>query len=221
MELAKTIESFLSSLFVAALIALIVWIASWIRNVRLEKGLKRGISPNGIGVGYNTGTKEGFFDIQINNLSNVTIRVRKVVLVAAEEQGHVELEYAKEKGIYQTPLLNQILQPGFKRTHLAKGFTDTAETRDYVKLPPNTMAIWQIGPKRLRDKKWFARDIIVAVEYPTIFGNTALIKFKVSDDFLKRARACLNDVIKSVHNDTPLELPVSLSRIINKAKHNK
>ncbi len=212
MTLINIIEATLSSLLAATLLAIFLWVISWVRNTSLERTLKDGIKPEGTIIGYDQGTKKGSFSVRVNNYSNVNINIRKVLLVGAEEQEHIVLEYDDNEGVSQTLLVNKLLKGNFKGTHFFRGLSDSEKTNEFIQMPPFTSAMWKIKPEILSHKKWFARELIFAVEYPTIFGNTALVIIKGNEKHLKKINKSLNNVINSVHNDTGLEVPLALKQ---------
>jgi len=113
------------------------------------------------------------------------------------------MKFDENFGINQTPLINEIFAPEFKKTHLAKGFSDNEATVEYIKLPPKTMGVWNIDSEIIGKKNWYFRDIIIVLEYPTIFGNSALIKISANKKILEIARDNLSKVSKCVREDIP------------------
>ena len=52
MRFSSFLADVLAALTAAAVIAIAAWIYSWLRNLNLEKGLQKALSPNGVGVYY-------------------------------------------------------------------------------------------------------------------------------------------------------------------------
>lgn len=220
MELIKILEGTLANLFAATIVALSAWLFSLYRNSRLEKRLEEGISPNGVGIGYDPAKGEGSFNIQIHNYSHVQIRVRELILLAAEGQAYIQMKYDSEYGIQQTPLLNKIFLPDFKKMHFSKGSPESDSIDGGATLPPLTMGLWRVEPKKLGERKWFIRDVMVIVEYSTIFGNTSVVKLGVKEETLKLVREQFHEVSKCVREGTPLPLPASALKELAKQRKN-
>lgn len=220
MEIIKVAEGALANLIAASILALVAWFFSLLRNSRLERKLEEGISPNGIGTGYDPISREGSFSLQIHNYSHVSVRVHQVILLAAEGQAHIQMEYDRERGVYQTPLLNEVLQPDFSKKHLAKGFSDNEYDGIYINMPPKTMGIWHVNPKRLGERKWFIREVFFVIEYPTIFGNSALVKLQANEDTLKSIRENFSRVCKCVRENIPLPLPPEIIKSLAEQRKN-
>jgi hypothetical protein len=205
MNICAIVEGFISTILSAAFIAAIVWIYSWIRNLRLEAKLTDAISPNGIGIDYDPRTHQGSFTLQIHNYANATIRIRSVVFIA--DMFHIELRPAENKTIYQTPLSNEVVRPKFKRTHITKGALEQDGNPNSMLLPPKTMGIWEVHMKTIEKREWVIKDIFVVFEYATVFGNSALVRMKAKEPILKLVKENFEPLAKDIYNKRQFNLP--------------
>lgn len=197
-------ESFVSTVLSAAFIAAAAWVYSWVRNLRLEAQLSDAINPNGVGVSFDPSTYQATFTLQIHNYANATIRVRSIVFIA--EKFHVELQPAKNKALYQTPLSNEIVRPQFKRKHLSKGSLEPDNNPHSMLLSPKTMGIWEVAPDTIGAHEWVIRDIFIVFEYATLFGNSALVRIKAKEPTLQLVKNNFEPLARAVHNKQPFDL---------------
>jgi hypothetical protein len=197
-------ENFIATILSAALIGVVAWVYSLLRNLRFERQLTEAISPNGVGVGFDPSTYRGSFNLQIHNYANATIRVRSIVFIA--DTFHVELRPAEGKPIYQTPLSNEIVRPKFKRQHLSKGSLEPDNNPHSMLLPPKTMGIWEVPPGDIGTREWVVKDIFMVFEYATVFGNSALVRIKASESTLRLVKENFERLSKAVHHKQPFDI---------------
>ncbi|HNP97209.1 MAG TPA: hypothetical protein PKJ63_16325 [Cyclobacteriaceae bacterium] len=191
-------ENIIAAFLSAGLIAGIVWVFSWVRNLLLERKLKDAINPNGVTVGFDQRTNQGSFTLQIHNYANATIRVRAIVFIA--DKFYVELRPAQDKPIYQTPLSNEIVRSTFKRQHLSKGSIEPDNNPNSMLLPPKTMGMWEVPSDTICAREWIVKDIFMVFEYATIFGNSALVRMKATDSTLQLVKENFEPLSKAVHH---------------------
>ncbi len=190
-------ESFISSILAAAAIATAAWAFSWLRNHRLENRLADSLSANGIGMSFNPATLTAEFSLQVHNYADATIRVRSVVFIA--DRFHIELRPRKDRTLFQTPLSNEILAPKFRRRLLSKGVLEDDGNPHAMLLPAKTMAIWEIDPTTLAQRKWKLEKVYMAIEYTTLFGNVALIRVEPKQQLVESIRNALEPLVNALY----------------------
>lgn len=205
MDFSQFVSDFLSALSAAATIALVAWLYSWIRNLRLEHSLKTAITPNGVGTGYSLIPLSASFNIQIHNYTSAYIRVRSVVLVA--EKWHIELHPQDDRQLFQTPLSNEILRPKFRRTFISKGVLDDDGNPHSQLLPPKTMGIWEVWPGVIGQHDWKLTHGFVVFEYGTIFGNAAMVRMRIPETSFKLIKQCFEELNTCFRARRPLPHP--------------
>jgi len=210
MSFSSFIPDALAALTAAGVIALSAWLYSWLRNLNLEKGLKRAISPNGVGVNYSLEPLEAEFTIQIHNYTNAYIRVRSVLLVA--EKWSIELSPSKKHEIFQTPLSNEVMRPKFRRTFLYAGAIDEDNNPHSRILPPKTMSIWEVWPDAIGQHDWNLRHGYIVFEYPTLFGNTAMVRMEIPEVHFKLIKESFEELNTCFRERRPLPHPMQRKR---------
>lgn len=205
MNYPSVAENVAAAVLSAVLLGAMAWLLSWIRNDRLERKLKGAISPNGVGIDFDESTHRGTFTLQIHNYATATIRVRAIVLMA--DKYHVELRPSQDKPIYQTPLSNEIVRPTFKRRHLSKGCIEPDNNPNAMLLPPKTMGIWEVPWDVVASREWKIDDVYMVFEYPTLFGNTALVRMRATDSIFKMVKENFELLSSAAHNKQPLHFP--------------
>lgn len=203
----------------------LAWGLSFFRNRILENKLSASVSPSGIGMGFSPehlkdGQKipaTGSFNISIKNLTNVQVRVRKVILNRLGESGRYELTFDHRLGVKQGPLSERLMKDGDFETHYYKGFSDSSPD-DFIVLPPLTVGTWEIKDFNISDKRKFFDRLFIVLEYPTLFGNNALVTLKADDKFVERAQESLIEVMRAIqHPSRGLKLPRSFRLKLEKA----
>ena len=210
MNYQNVCENIVATILSAITIAIGAWLISWIRNLLLEKKLKDAINPNGVGIGFDPTTYQWSFSLQIHNYSNATIRVRAIVFIA--DKFHVELQPAKDKPIYQTPLSNEIVQPKFKRKHLSKGSLEPDNNPNSMLLPPKTMGVWEVSPETIGSREWILKDIFMVFEYATIFGNSALVRMSANEVTLNLVKDNFERLSKASHRKEAFDMLYGIKR---------
>lgn len=205
MNYLSVAESVSAAVLSAVLLGTMAWLLSWVRNDRLERKLKEAISPNGIGIDFDESAYRGTFTLQIHNYATATIRVRAIVLMA--DKFHVELRPSPDKPIYQTPLSNEIVRPTFKRRHLSRSTIEPDNNLNAMLLPPKTMGIWEVPWDVVASREWKVHDVYMVFEYPTLFGNTALVRMRAADSILKMVKENFELLSSAAHNRRPLHPP--------------
>jgi hypothetical protein len=205
MNFSSYVSDVLSALTAAALVAVAAWAYSWGRNLKLERSLKDAISPNGVGVGYSPAPLSAEFTIQIHNYTSAYIRVRSVVLVA--EKWHMELSPSKKHELFQTPLSNEVVRPKFQRTFISKGALEEDNNPDSRVLPPKTMGIWEVWPGAIGQHDWKLVRGFVVFEYPTLFGNTAMVRMEIPEVSFKLIKENFEELNTCYRERCPLPEP--------------
>lgn len=203
------VENVLAALISAGILWAVALIWLWIRNLRLEAKLADAIDPNGVGIGFDPRTFQGSFNLQIHNYANAAIRVRGIVFIA--DKAHVELRPAVGKGLYQTPLTNEIVRPCFKRAHLS-GSLEPDNNPHAMLLPSKTMGIWEVAPETIGSREWIVNEIYLVFEYATVFGNTALVRIKAKERTVRLVKESFEDLAKAVHNKRPFDMMAGLKK---------
>jgi len=196
-------ENVVAAVLAAILLGVMAWLLSWIRNLLLERKLKEAITPSGIGVSFDERTRQASFTLQIHNYATATIRVRAIVLIA--DKFHVELRPAQGRLIYQTPLSNEIVRQTFKRKHLSRGSIEPDNNPNSMLLPPKTMGIWEAWPNDIASREWIIKDVYMVFEYATLFGNSALVRMRVSDATLRLIKENFGPLSRALRNKQPLQ----------------
>ena len=210
MNFSSFVPDILAALTAGAVIAFCAWIYSWLRNLNLERGLKRALSPNGVGVGYSLEPLAAAFTIQIHNYTNAYIRVRSVLLVA--EKWSMELIPSKKREIFQTPLSNEIMRPRFRRTFLYAGGIEEDNNPHSRILPPKTMAIWEVWPSAIGQHDWKLKCGYIVFEYPTLFGNTAMVRMEMPEVAFKLIKESFEELNTCFRERRPLPHPIQQRR---------
>lgn len=210
MDFSSYVSDVLSALSAAAAIALVAWAYSWGRNLKLERSLKDAISPNGVGVGYSLAPLSAEFTLQIYNYTSAYIRVWSVVLVA--EKWHMELSPSKKHKLFQTPLSNEVIRPEFKRTFISKGALEEDNNPHSKVLPPKTMGIWEVWPGSIGQHDWKLVRGFVVFEYPTLFGNTAMVRMEIPESSFKLIRETFEELNTCYRERRPLPEPGQRAR---------
>ena len=205
MDFSTYLSDVLSALSVAAVITLVAWGYSWGRNLKLERSLKDAISPNGVGVSYSLLPLSAEFTVQIHNYTGAYIRVRSVVLMA--EQWHIELIPSKKHDIFQTPLSNEVARPKFGRTFISKGTLEEDNNPHSKVLPPKTMGMWEVQPGSIGQHDWKLVRGFVVFEYPTIFGNAAMVRMEIPESSFKLIRETFEELNTCFRERRPLPDP--------------
>ena len=191
-------ESTLSIIFAAFAIAVSAWFASRIRNQILEKRLAQSLSPNGIGMEFNSLTKTAKFTLQVHNYADAAIRVRSIVLIA--DKFHIELRRSTKHFLNQTPLTNEIVALNFSRKIFAKGFLEEDGNPHAMLLPPKTMGVWEVDPQTIGSREWKIAKVYLAFEYTTLFGNVALVRIEPNNQTLTSIRESFEPLSRALHS---------------------
>lgn len=191
-------ESTLANIFAAVAIAVSAWLASRIRNQILEKRLAQSLSPNGIGMEFNSLTKTAKFTLQVHNYADATIRVRSIVLIA--DKFHIELRRSTKHLLNQTPLTNEIVAPNFPRKIFSKGLLEEDENPHAMLLPPKTMGVWEVDPQTIGSREWKIAKVYLAFEYTTLFGNVALVRIEPNKQTLTSIRESFEPLSRALHS---------------------
>ncbi|MBB3833197.1 hypothetical protein FHR55_001363 [Xanthomonas arboricola] len=210
MDFSSYVSDVLSALSAAVVIAAVAWCYSWSRNLKLERALKGAISPNGVGTSYSLAPLSAEFSLQIHNYTSAYIRVWSVVLIA--EKWHIELSPSTKHGLFQTPLSNEVTRPKFQRTFVAKGPLEEDSNPHSRVLPPKTMAIWEVWPGTIGQHDWKLVRGLVVFEYPTLFGNTALIRMEIPESSFKLIRETFEELNTCYRERRPLPHPSDRAR---------
>ena len=190
-------ESTFANMLAAIAIAAAAWCVSRVRNFWLEKRLARAISPNGIGVKFDQANGVATFTLQVHNYANATILVRTVVFVA--DKFHIELRPSMDRGIHQTPLLNEILSSSFSRKIISVGRFDADSNPYAMVLPPKTMGFWEVDSSVIDEREWKIRKVYVVFEYATLFGSLALVRIELEDKFVEAIKKTFEPLSKAAH----------------------
>lgn len=205
MDFSSYVSDVFSALSAAAVIALVVWGYSWGRNLKLEQSLKDAISPNGVGVSYSLVPLSAEFTMQIHNYTSAYIRVWSVILMA--EKWHMELGPSKKHELFQTPLSNEVVRPKFERLFISKGVLEEDNNPHSKVLPPKTMGIWEVWPGSIGQHDWKLIRGFVVFEYPTLFGNTAMVRMEIPESSFKLIRETFEELNTCYREGRPLPGP--------------
>lgn len=195
------IQDACSALLAASVLAVLAFLFSRARNLRWERDLKRAVDQNGVGWSMDHNHVPDF-SLQIHNYSNASIRVRSVVLVA--DRFKVELSPMPNRGIEQTPILNELTREKFKRTLLSRQIEPDNNPHALI-LPPKTMGIWIADPHTISSREWKIVKAFIAFEYPTLFGNTALIRVELPERALGTIKKVFDELSSASHNKRPMK----------------
>lgn len=168
-------ENFLASIFAAAVIALMAFLFSWLRNFFLERQLQNLINTNGVGIEFSLSPLVAKFNLQIHNYADAAIRVRTVVLVCKE----FFVELSPTHNILQTPLSNEVVRPVFSRKLMPKDILSPDNNPHAVLLPAKTMSFWTADTPKVSDREWIVESVFMVCEYATIFGHVAMVRIEI------------------------------------------
>jgi hypothetical protein len=195
MDISSFFLGILQGLFVAAILAGVAWIYSWLRNGRLETQLKELISANGVGMKYSQDHMLCIFSVQVHNYSNATIRVRSVLLVGKPGQISLELNLDRDHPINQVPLSNEIRSGKVSRQSLFKNTLEEDQNPNAVLLPPKTMVSFSSQVYSYVNLPLEIQDVWVVYEYSSIFGGVELVKQSVDKRTRELAAKCFADLL--------------------------
>lgn len=210
MDFSSYVSDVLSALSAAAVIAVVAWVYSWARNLKLERALKDAISPNGVSVSYSLAPLSAEFSLQLHNYTSAYIRVWSVVLIA--QKWHMELRPSAKHGLFQTPLSNEVARPKFQRTFVSKGVLEEDSNPHSRVLPPKTMGIWEVSSGIIGQHDWRLVRGFVVFEYPTLFGNTALVRMEIPESSFKLIRKTFEELNTCYRERRPLPVPGTRAR---------
>lgn len=185
------------SLVAASLIALMAFAFNCWRNYKLETLLKVGISEHGMG--YN----QDDFHVIFENKTAVSIRVRAILLVD-KHVGFLELKFRRP--VSQASLLNVLAQrTGPEKISIRAHFPFSSEHSDAHLLLPYTGGVWGALKTEIHSRKWDIEKCWVIVEYPTLFGGSALLKVDFSDAATNLVRKVLSEITKTIPLSEPTD----------------
>jgi hypothetical protein len=185
-------ENFLATILAASVISIIAVAYSKTRNFFFERSLKNAISSNGVGVHFNPEQSIADFSVQIHNYAKATIRARALVLVL--NKFHVELK--PNMMLYQTPLSNEVVRKKFPRQYLSRDILFSDNNPNSILLPPKTMCIWHVDLNELSIKEFTVQKVYVVFEYPTIFGNAAMVRVEAKEPEFKLIKKNFEELAK-------------------------
>lgn len=137
------------------------------RNSRLERILKDGLSRHGVG------RNPEDFHVIFENKCPVSVRVRTIVIVG--EHQIAELRYRRP--VSQATLFNALGQDRSPpRISIRAHFPAKPDHDDIQVLLPYSGGLWGITIHELRQRALDVTDCWTIVEYPTIFGGSALLR---------------------------------------------
>ncbi|MFI5446856.1 hypothetical protein [Polaromonas sp. UC242_47] len=193
-------ENFIASILAAAVIALIVFMVSAVRNFLLERAVKGAITSDGVGMEFSLDPLVAEFSVQIHNYANASIRVRAIVLIC--DKFHVELTPSRD--VRQTPLTNEITRKKFPRTHFSHNVLALDENPHAVLLPSKTMSFWRVGTQTISSREWIVEKVYVVFEYATMFGNVAMVRMSPKDSAFKLIKKNFESLARSSYRKQPM-----------------
>lgn len=200
LEFNDILENLIAGVCTAILFAFITFLYSYFRNKKLVNKLEKSVLTDGIGITYDKDKNIANFNIQLFNYSKVDIRIRDVMLLAGEKQGYITMVFDDKCGLSQNPLINKMLIDDFSEITLNKSFQSENTIPNVITLPSHTSGVWELKDKNVIDEKknWDIRNLYIIVEYPTLFGNTSLIRIEANERILKTIRESFSRICKTM-----------------------
>ncbi|OGB23370.1 MAG: hypothetical protein A3I66_01515 [Burkholderiales bacterium RIFCSPLOWO2_02_FULL_57_36] len=177
------IGAFLGNLVSAAVIALVAYRFNSKRNGELEAMINDGVSSHGMG--YN----KVDFHIIFENKTPVPLRVRTIALMD-RRVGHLELNFRRP--VSQASLFNALIhKKDVPKIPIWAHLPFSSDDSDTHVLQAYTGGIWGVQKKEILENEWDIEKCWVVVEYPTLFGGSALLKVQFSQSATELVKSML------------------------------
>ena len=79
-------------------------------------------------------------------------------------------------------------------------------------LPPKTMAIWEVVPDAIGQHDWKLKHGYIVFEYPTLFGNTAMVRLEIPEVHFKLIKESFEELNTCFRERRPLSHPLQRRR---------